>query len=85
MTLKQQLWRYWLAMNASALQAAAHSAKAFFGVAGAHAAIDSIPALNLQQIAAVFILGIGMEILNYLDAHPLPGPAGTAALPGAVA
>lgn len=69
-------------MNASALQAAAHSGKAFFGVAGAHAAIDAIPALNLQQLAAVFLLGFGMEILNYLDSHPLPQPAtGTAALP----
>lgn len=69
---KQQLLRYWLGMNASAVRAAAHSTKAFLGVAGAHSCVDSIPALNLQQIAAVFLLAFGSELLNYLDANPLP-------------
>ncbi len=63
--------RYWLAMNASALQAAVHSSVAFFGVAGAHAAMDAIPALTIQQFAAVFLIAFGRAILNYLDAHPL--------------
>ena len=81
--MKQQLLRYWLAMNASALQAAAHSAKAFFGVAGVHAVDESIAALNLHQFVGVFLITFGMELLNYLDTHPLPHPAaGTAALPG---
>lgn len=70
--MKQSLVRYWLAMNASALQGGAHAAKAFFAVAGAHAAVDSIPALNPHQLGAVFVLAFGMEILNYLDAHPVP-------------
>lgn len=61
-------------MNASAVQAGAHSAKAFFAVAGAHAAIDSVPALNVHQFVAVFLLAFAMEILNYLDTHPLPEP-----------
>ena len=63
--------RYWLAMNASAFDAAVHSASAFFGVAGAHAAMDAIPALTIQQFAAVFLIAFGRAILNYLDAHPL--------------
>jgi hypothetical protein len=70
-TFKQQLLRYWLAMNASALNSGVHSARAFFGVAGAHAALDSIPALNLQQFASVFLIAFGSEVLNYLSTHPL--------------
>ncbi len=69
---KQQLLRYWLAMNAGALQAGAHSARAFLAIAGAHAAVDSIPALNLKQLIAVFLLAFGNEVLKCLDAHPLP-------------
>jgi hypothetical protein len=71
MKIPAPILRYWLAMNASALQAAVHSAKAFFGVAGAHAAIDGIPALNLQQFAAVFLIAFGTELLSYLDKHPV--------------
>ncbi|HTB86014.1 MAG TPA: hypothetical protein VK742_20380 [Candidatus Sulfotelmatobacter sp.] len=69
--MKQQILRYWLAMNASAFDAAVHSSVAFFGVAGAHAAFDAVPALNLQQFAAVFLITFGRAILNYLDANPL--------------
>ena len=71
MNFKQQLLRYWLAMNASAFDAAIHSCAAFFGVAGAHAAVESIPALNLQQLAAVFLISFGRGLLNYLDTHPI--------------
>jgi hypothetical protein len=69
---KQQLLRYWLAMNAGALQAGAHSARAFLAIAGAHAAVDSIPALGVKQLAAVFLLAFGNEALKYLDTHALP-------------
>jgi hypothetical protein len=71
MKIPPSITRYWLAMNASAFDAAVHSSVAFFGVAGAHAAIESIPALNLQQFAAVFLITFGRAILAYLDAHPL--------------
>ena len=71
MNFKETILRYWLAMNASAFDAAVHSSVAFLGVAGAHAAIDSIPALNVQQFAAVFLITFGRAILAYLDAHPL--------------
>jgi len=60
--------RYWLAMNASAVQSAAHATKAFVATAGAHVVQDSIPALNLSQIGAVFAFAF---VLNWLDAHPL--------------
>ena len=71
--LKGQMLRYWLAMNASAFDAAVHSSVAFFGVAGAHAAFDAVPALNLQQFAAVFLITFGRATLTYLDQHPLAG------------
>ena len=71
MKIPSAILRYWLAMNASAFDAAVHSSVAFFGVAGAHAAIDAVPALSLQQFAAVFLITFGRAILNYLDAHPL--------------
>ena len=71
MKIPPSLLRYWLAMNASAFDAAAHASVAFFGVAGAHAAFDAVPALNLQQFAAVFLITFGRATLNYLDAHPL--------------
>ena len=71
MKIPPSILRYWLAMNASAVQSAAHAAKAFFGIAGGHAVSDSIPALNLQQFAAAFLLFFGAGILDYLDKHPL--------------
>ena len=69
--LKAHLIRYWLAMNASALKSGVHSARAFFGVAGAHALTDTVSALTLQQLGSVFLIAFGSEILNYLDAHPI--------------
>ena len=78
MKIPPSILRYWLAMNASAFDAAVHSSVAFFGVAGAHAAWDAVPALSLSQFAAVFLTAFGRAILNYLDTHPL-----TALLPAA--
>jgi hypothetical protein len=69
--LKPQCWRYWLAMNASAFDAAVHACAAYFGVAGAHAALDSVPALSAQQWLAVFAISFARGVLNYLEAHPL--------------
>jgi hypothetical protein len=71
MKIPPSILRYGLAMNASAFDAAVHSSVTFFGVAGAHAAVEAIPALNLQQFAAVFLLSFGRACLGYLDAHPL--------------
>lgn len=71
MRIPPTILRYWLAMNASAFDAANAAAYAFFGVAGAHAAFDAVPALNLQQFAAVFLTAFGRAILSYLSAHPL--------------
>ena len=63
--------RYWLAMNASATQSAVHATKAFLAVSAAHAVQDSIPALNWQQLCAVFGMAFVIEIFNWLDLHPL--------------
>ena len=68
---KLSLLRYWLAMNASALQSGVHAVRIFCGMAGAHVAVESINALNLQQLAVVFLIAFGSEILNYLDKNPL--------------
>ncbi len=72
--LKAQIIRYLLAMNASAFDSAIHAVVAFFGVAGAHAVVDTIPALTLQQGAAVFLIAFGRALLAYLDAHPVSIP-----------
>ena len=71
-TLKIQLLRYWLAMSASALQSAAHAGKAWLATAAAHAAAESIPALNLRQFLAVLGFAFAMELLNWLGKNPLP-------------
>ncbi len=72
MNWKKQLLRYWLAMNASAVQSCAHSAKAWVATAALHAADDSIPVLNLAQFAAVLAFFFGQALLDYLDKNPLP-------------
>ena len=69
--LKNQIIRYLLCMWAAGFNAGVHAAVAFFGVAGAHAVADSVPALSLQQLAAVFLLAQGKAMLAYLDAHPV--------------
>jgi hypothetical protein len=69
--MKKQLFRYWLAMNASAIQSAAHAGKAWLATAGIHALNESIPALNLQQFGAVLLFAFGAEILNWLDKNPI--------------
>lgn len=78
MNWKQQCLRYWLAMNASAVQSAAHAGKAWLAVAGAHAIAETIPALDLNQFCAVLGVAFLQEIMNWLDKNPLPvTPEGT--------
>ena len=71
MNIPQTIVRYWLAMNASAVQSATHTTKTFIATATAHALQNNIPALNLPQAAAVFGLAFALEIFNWLDTHPL--------------
>lgn len=63
--------RYWLAMNASAVDATVRSYTLISGVALVHVASDAVPAFNVQQCASMFLLTFGHAILNYLSAHPL--------------
>jgi len=70
-------------MNASAFDAAVHSCLGFFGVAGAHAVSESIPALTPSQVAAVFLIAFGRAVLSYLDAHPVAAALADEISPGA--
>ena len=73
--MKKQILRYWLAMNATAFDAAVNSLIIFCGTAGAHQAVAefniNVAALTLQQLALVFISAFGWALLNYLHAHPI--------------
>jgi len=71
-SFRQQLLRYWLAMNASAIQGAAHAGKAWLATAGVHAINEAVPALNLNQFLAVLGFTFGLGILDWLDKNPLP-------------
>lgn len=79
MKIPPSILRYWAAMNASALQSAAHSGKAYIAVAIAHASVGSIPALSWVQLCAVFGLAFLIGLFDWLDEHPLtdllPPPA----------
>ena len=77
MNLKRQILRYWLAMNATALDAAIHALVLFCGVAGAHEATQLVPALNLQQLAWVFLIAFGRAMLAYAAAHPVAAALAT--------
>lgn len=70
--MKAKLFRYWYAMNASAVQSTAHSVKAWLAVAAAHAANDSIPALGWKQFIAVVGFFWLLAIVDWLDKNPLP-------------
>jgi len=70
--MKQQLLRYWLAMNASALRGAAHAGKTWLATAGVHAINGAVPALNLNQFLAVLGFTFALGILDWLDKNPLP-------------
>jgi len=64
--------RYWLAMNASAIQSAAHAGKTWLATAAAHTLSgDTVPALGLMQFGSILLFAFGLAILNWLDAHPL--------------
>lgn len=83
-SIKQQLLRYWLAMNASAFDSMVIPLKTYVGTAIAHAASESIPALTLQQAGYVFLAAFGMGLLNYLQANPIEKlfPSDSAVEPG---
>jgi len=69
--MKNQIIRYLLAMNATAFDSAIHALVLFCGVAGTHQVMDSVPALNVQQLVTLFFIAFGRALLAYLDAHPI--------------
>ena len=72
MNWKQQVLRWWLALNASAVQSCAHSVKAWVATAALHTANDAIPALTAAQFGAVIAFFFLQAALDYLDKNPLP-------------
>jgi len=80
MSFKEKLLRYWYALNASAVQSAAHAVKAFAAVSVVHSVSgDVVPAMNWWQIGAVATWSFVSAAADYLDAHPLPEPVAPAA------
>lgn len=69
--IKLNFLRYWLAMNATAMQSAVHALRAYCGLAGVSVATQQIAPLTWQQGMVVFLFAFGAAILNYLDANPL--------------
>ena len=69
--------RYWVAMNASAFDAAAHSALGFSGVAVVHAAAPAVAALDVKQLGTLFLVAFGKGLWSYLKANPVPAPVVT--------
>ena len=70
--MKQQILRYWLAMNASAFDSAAITIKAFLGGAVAHTLSgDSIPGLNWAQLMSVLAVAFVWGIVNFIIANPI--------------
>jgi hypothetical protein len=73
--IPSSILRYWLAMNATAFDAAVASVMSYGGVATFHTAAaelgSNVPALTLQQLVLIFISSFGWAILQYLHAHPL--------------
>ena len=82
MKIPPSIYRYWLAMNATAFDSMITSLVMYCAPAGIHqAAADlgySVPALSLQQFILVGLSSFGWAILQYLHAHPLSAllPAG---------
>lgn len=76
-SIKQQLLRYWLAMNATGMQSGVHALKIYCGVAGFHEASAialpalTVAALDLKQGALVFAVAFGSAVLDFLDANPV--------------
>lgn len=85
--MKQQLKRYWLAMNLTALDAAIHALRLFCGVSGLSILAGKAEWLSvgsmleaLEKLGLLFVAAFGVALVSYLDAHPLealipPDPA----------
>jgi hypothetical protein len=69
--MKQQIARYWLAMNASAFDTTVNASLTYTGISLAHGASESIPALSLQQFGIFVCVTFGIAILKYIQANPI--------------
>lgn len=69
--LRQRLAWWWLSAQASGFDAAVQSSAMFYGVAGEHAVMPSVPAISLTQFAGAFALLFLRGLLVYFAANPL--------------
>lgn len=68
-SFKQQVFRYWLAMNASAFKSAVH-ATTFVGAASCMNQLNaSVPAPDLKNIGLIFLVAFSRGIAAYLRDH----------------
>lgn len=71
--MKQKLIRYWLAMNAAAIQSAALAGKAWLAAAGAHVASGGqIMAIEPQQLLGIIGFAFITSLIDWLADNPLP-------------
>jgi hypothetical protein len=79
--MKQNLIRYWLAMNVSAVQSSALAGKAWLAAAGAHVATGGqLPAIEPRQLAGILAFAFVQALIYWLADNPLP-TGGVATLP----
>ena len=69
--MRTKLYHYWLAANATAIDAAVHALVLFCGAAGAHQMVEAVPALNLPQLASLFAVAFLKAIAEFVAEHPL--------------
>jgi hypothetical protein len=70
-SFKQQLLRYWLAMNASAFDSASAACMTFVAASGAHAEVPGVAPFDLKQFALILAVAFGHGCMAYLKAHPI--------------
>ena len=56
----------------SAIQGGSHAGGAYLGLAIAHAADSSIPALNIKGLCIIIITSALLKLFNFLESNPIP-------------
>jgi hypothetical protein len=70
-SIKQQLFRYWLAMNASAFDSAVRACTTFTAGSAAHELVPSMMAFDLKQLGLLFVIAFAHGLDAYLKANPI--------------
>lgn len=56
----------------SAIQGGSHAGGAYLGLAIAHAADATIPALNIKGLCIIIVTSALLKLFNFLEANPIP-------------